>query len=298
MLHITADTISTWLPFKDDYIFKSMLTKPESEIFRNSMISAFTGLNIVSSELAENEPALDLSLLETPIRFDVNCITDDGTKVDIEMQAHTMQQDNLSNKHKNLRTRSLYYICKLFVGQEMKHYTDLKKAIQIMICDYNVFPDDKFLHKFYYRDGDTLLSDHCSIIYVELPKIKDIFSKPVDEMSPDERWAFFVEYVNDRRFAEKVSEFEHREEFCMALNTLSNISQSYRDQVLFTSRQKYRVDHAQDIYDASVIAEEKGKEEKLIETVLKLLRKGLSPEQTSDWLDLPLSKVEDIKSQH
>jgi hypothetical protein len=34
---------------------------------------------------------------------------------------------------------------KLFVGQRTKAYSDMDKAIQIMICDYVVFGDDKFM---------------------------------------------------------------------------------------------------------------------------------------------------------
>jgi predicted transposase/invertase (TIGR01784 family) len=198
------------LPFKDDYVFKAILTKHDTGIIRNSMISAFTGLKIVSSEIAENEPPADVTL-EKEVRFDVNCTTDDGTKVQIEMQAHKMPNDSAENGHINLRVRSLYYMGKLFVAQSAKLYSDMHKAIQIMICDYIVFGDDKFIHKFYYKDGDLVLSDYCSIIYVELPKIRKSLSKSVDEMTDDERWAVFIEWVSDNKFKEKAREFEVRD---------------------------------------------------------------------------------------
>jgi hypothetical protein len=55
MIYERIEDLPELLPFKDDYIFKTMLTRPESDIIRNSMISAFTGLNIVQSTVVENE---------------------------------------------------------------------------------------------------------------------------------------------------------------------------------------------------------------------------------------------------
>jgi predicted transposase/invertase (TIGR01784 family) len=279
------------LPFKDDYIFKAILTKHDTGIIRNSMISAFTGLKIVSSVVVENEPAGDLNIHEKPIRFDVNCVLDDGTKVEIEMQAHSMQYDNNKNEHKNLRVRSLYYMGKLFSGQHSKNYSDMNKAIQIMICDYTVFKDEKFIHKFYYKDGDVTLSDYCSIIYVELPKIKKSLSKSVDEMTEDERWAVFVEYAADSKFIGKATEFETREEFKEAMDALSRVTQDDRDRAYYISRLKYEMDTAQAFHDA----EEKGRRESLIEMVKNLFSLGMSPDFITQATKLPLADIEALQ---
>jgi predicted transposase/invertase (TIGR01784 family) len=287
------------LPFKDDYVFKAILTKHDTGIIRNSMISAFTGLKIVSSVVVENEPAGDLNLDQKPIRFDVNCILEDGTKVEIEMQAHSMKYDNNKNEHKNLRVRSLYYMGKLFSGQDEKYYSDMNKAIQIMICDYTVFKDEKFIHKFYYKDGDVMLSDYCSIFYVELPKIKKSLSKSVDEMTEDERWAVFVEYAADSKFTVKASEFETREEFKEAMDALSRVTQDDRDRAYYISRLKYEMDTAQSFHNA----EQKGKVEgiqigtanTLINTARKLILYGMPSEEIAKILDLPISKIEALR---
>jgi predicted transposase/invertase (TIGR01784 family) len=280
------------LPFKDDYIFKTMLTRHDSGIIRNSMISAFTGLKIVSSEIAENEPAIETFAYEKPVRFDVNCVTDDGTRVEIEMQAHTMTGDSIQNKHENLRARSLYYMGKLFAAQGAKKYSDMNKAFQIMICDYTVFSDDKFIHRFYYRDGETLLSDYCCIIYVELPKIKKSLEKPFDDMTDDERWAVFVEYVSDARFEKKAREFETRKEFKEAMETLSRISQSDRDRAYYISRLKYEMDTEQAMYNA----EERGKAEALVTMAKGLMEYGLPLEAIAKLTKLPLSKIESLRN--
>jgi predicted transposase/invertase (TIGR01784 family) len=302
------------LPFKDDYIFKAILTKHDTGIIRNSMISAFTGLKIVSSEIAENEPAADTEL-EKSVRFDVNCTTDDGTKVQIEMQAHRMTNDTTENEHINLRVRSLYYMGKLFVGQRTKHYSDMDKAIQIMICDYTVFADDKFIHKFYYRDGELVLSDYCSIIYVELPKIRKSLSKRVDEMTDDERWAVFIGYVNDNKFKEKAHEFEVREEFKEAMESLSRVTQSDRDYNHYMSRLKYEMDTASQMHSAKEegktegiqigktegikIGKTEGKAEGIAETLINTVRSltmyGMPTAEIAKALNLPISKIEALR---
>jgi predicted transposase/invertase (TIGR01784 family) len=173
MNNLTRENLPALLPFKDDLIFKTMLTHPGADLMRNSIISAFTGLKIVESDVMQNEPGLDMSYAEKPIRFDVTCTTDTGKRVNIEMQAHRMEGDNAANAHENLRCRSIYYTSKLFVMQTAARYSELNQTFHIMICDYTVFDDEKFLHRFVYADGGLKLTDICSIIYVELPKIKD-----------------------------------------------------------------------------------------------------------------------------
>jgi predicted transposase/invertase (TIGR01784 family) len=293
---IDINNIPEILPFKDDYIFKAMLTRYDTGLIRNSMISAFTGLKIVSSEVKENEPPMLVFSGDKPIRFDVSCVTDDGTRVEIEMQAHTMHGDNSSNKHKSLRVRSLYYISRLFAGQGGENYPDLKKAIQIMLCDYTVFSDDKFIHKFYFRDDDTVLSDYCSIIYVELPKIRKSLSKPVDEMTDDERWAVFVEYVGDSKFLGKADEFEARKEFKEAMETLSKISQSENERAYYTSRLKYEMDTATEKYYLREEGKAEGIAETLINTARSLILYGMPSAEIAKVLNLPISKIEALRS--
>jgi predicted transposase/invertase (TIGR01784 family) len=227
------------LPFKDDYIFKSMLTRPDSELIRNSIISAFTGLNVVQSAVMQNDPPIDMSFMERPVRFDVTCITDTNERVNIEMQAHKMAGDSFRNHHENLRCRSIYYTSKLYVTQNADHYSGLSKTFHIMICDFEIFEDSEFLHKFRYSDGNIVLSDICCIIYVELPKIKGIINKPFAEMTDEERWAVLIECVDEEAFSAKAAEFGSKEEFKMAINVLSKISKSEMEQLAYLSRLKY-----------------------------------------------------------
>jgi predicted transposase/invertase (TIGR01784 family) len=304
------------LPFKEDHIFKSMLTKPEADIVRNSMISAFTGLNIVESAVAENEPPLDLTSDEKAIRLDVNCKTADGKKINIEMQAHAMAGDSFENNHESLRIRSMYYISRLFAAQNAKNYLDLNETIHIMVCGFNVFNDDLFIHKFRYADKNIIFNDICSIIYVELPKIKTVIDKPFDEMTPDERWAVFVQYADDEKFKKIAPAFESQAEFKVAMNMLAEFSQSEKDYYRSISRLKYAMDRNTEILNATNMGIKKGidlgkaegikegmqvgiqqgKKEALYETAVNLLKTGLPPSQVALGTNLPLSEIEILKA--
>jgi predicted transposase/invertase (TIGR01784 family) len=280
--------------------FKAMLTRPESDLIRNSMISAFTGLDIVDSTVIENEPALNASILEKQVHLDVFCKTADGKRINIEMQAHAMEYDTFENKRKNLRARSVYYISRIFAGQDADYYSDLNQTFQIMICDFDVFNDDQFMHKFRYTDNDTLLSDLCCIIYVELPKIKKILDKPFSDMTAEERWGVLIEFADDMKFSVKASEFESREEFKMAIKVLSNISKNEIEQAGYISRLKYTMDKAQEMHDATQAGVEIGLKkgmkagihEQSVKTALAAISMNLSLDQVVALSGLELSEVE------
>ncbi|MDR0944062.1 MAG: Rpn family recombination-promoting nuclease/putative transposase, partial [Ruminococcus sp.] len=218
------DNFPELLSFKNDYVFKSILTKPESGLIRNSMISAFTGLKIVESTVIENEPAINESVFEKQIRFDVNCKTADGELVNIEMQTHPMPLDTLENGRESLRARSVYYITKLFLDQGNSEYDSMKRTFQIMICGFNVFGDDKFIHHFYFADKETVLGKLLCIIYVELPKIVDKVNTPFSELTDEERWAILIENADKKNFTAKAEEYMDREDFSMAMDMLSSFS--------------------------------------------------------------------------
>ncbi|MDR0987497.1 MAG: Rpn family recombination-promoting nuclease/putative transposase [Ruminococcus sp.] len=110
-------------------------------------------------------------------------------------------------------------------------------------------------------------------------------------MTDDERWAVFIEYVNDNRFKEKAHEFETREGFKEAMETLSRVTQADRDYNYLMSRDKYERDMAQDIHDA----EERGRMETLIEMVKESFKIGLNIDAISKLTKLPPSKIEELR---
>jgi predicted transposase/invertase (TIGR01784 family) len=285
MFYERIEDLPELLPFKDDYIFKTMLTRPESDIIRNSMISAFTGLNIVQSTVVENEPPIDFSTIEKQIRLDVHCVTDSGKEINIEMQAKAMDGDSGLNHHANLRCRSIYYVSKLFAGQNADRYSEMNQTFQIMVCGFPVFDDENLIHKFCYSDGKYILNDICSIIYVELPKIQNLIGEDFALLSRDKQWALFIENIDKKEFAEKVLKQMSKEEFRVAVNTLSGISKSREEQIRYLSRLKFQKDL---IHSRSVAVEEgreqgreQGRQEGILSVAKNLFASGLPLEQIS-----------------
>jgi predicted transposase/invertase (TIGR01784 family) len=217
-----------------------------------------------------------------------------------------MAGDSGQNNHENLRCRSVYYTSKLFILQDADRYSNLNQTFHIMICDFKIFDDEKFIHRFAYSDGNLILSDICSIIYVELPKIKDRLQKPFDEMTNDERWAFLIEFADDEKFSVKVSEFESEEEYRMAMNVLKNISKNELEQMNYISYLMHEMDYRHDMTASREEGIKQGVKQGIVQgeqkAQLKIAREmaldGMAAEIISRLTHLPLETTQTILSDY
>ena len=171
------------LPPSDDRVFKLILTAPEAKPVLMDLIAAIIQRPVVNVVVRNNEiPPGDTE--EKAERFDVNCQTDDGSQVDLEIQASRIEED-VGGKHQNLKGKSIYYLCDLHSSQPSKgvrRYDRLARTYQVTFCSYTVFPDRaEYLNSFSMRhDQDNeLLSDAIHIVYVELSKLQEIMKKSV-----------------------------------------------------------------------------------------------------------------------
>ena len=99
------------LPPSDDRVFKLILTSPEAKPALMDLISAILKRPVTDVLVRNNElPAGDTQ--EKAERLDVNCRIDDGSQVDLEMQASRIEEDT-NGEHKNLKGKSIYYLCDL-----------------------------------------------------------------------------------------------------------------------------------------------------------------------------------------
>ncbi len=74
------------LPPSDDRVFKLILTPQESEPILKDLISSIIQRPVIGARVRNNEiPPVDAR--EKAERLDVNCLIDDGSQVDLEMQA-------------------------------------------------------------------------------------------------------------------------------------------------------------------------------------------------------------------
>jgi predicted transposase/invertase (TIGR01784 family) len=174
-------------------------------------------------------------------RFDVNCMIDDDTQADIEMQSSRMEEEKGGN-HENLKARSIYNLCDLHSSQSSKgkSYDRLIRSFQVMFCGYTVFPDrGSFINPFSIRhDTDNgLLHDGIRVLYIELSKLGEVLKKPVDEMTDIERFSVFLRYAENPDYREIVNKvIETKEGLAVAGELLMSISKDERERAIFRNR--------------------------------------------------------------
>lgn len=128
------------LPPSGGRVFKLILTSPEAKQALVNLVSNIIGRTVVDVVLLPNELAPG-DTKEKAERFDVNCKIDDGSQVNLEMQASYMAED-LDGQHKNLKGKSVYYLTDLHSSQPAKglrRYDRLSRSYQITFCSYTIF---------------------------------------------------------------------------------------------------------------------------------------------------------------
>jgi predicted transposase/invertase (TIGR01784 family) len=231
------------------------MISPEAKPFLMKLITGLIGRNIADVTVHSNElPISDTE--EKGERFDVNCKTDDGSQVNIEMQASRMSEDS-GGEHKNLKGRSVYFLCDLHSSQPAKgqlRYDKLARSYQVTICSYPVFPHrEKYVNSFSMRhDEDSeLLHNAIQAVIVELSKLEEVVNKPVEAMTDLEKFAIFLEYADNPTYRDTVNKvIESEEVLTLASDLLMNISQDEKERAIFRSRKKFRMDHESDMATA------------------------------------------------
>ena len=279
------------LPPSEDRIFKLILTSPEGKPVLMDLISAIIGRPVVDVVVCNNEIPTG-NTEEKAERLDVNCRIDDGSQVDLEMQASYVEE--LGDNHENLKGKGIYYMCDLHSSQpsKSKRYDELAQTYQVTFCSYTVFPEmPEYVNPFSMRHDQTneLLSDAIHVVYVELSKLNKVLKKSVDDMTDLEKWAVFFRYAADPKYREVVnSVIESKEALQMAGNLLMNISQDERERAVFRSRRMYQSDMDSNI----ATIEAKAIKKSMLEIARKLLNRNRPIEEIMEVTGLTHEEVE------
>lgn len=314
------------LPPSDDRVFKLILTSPDATPVLTDLISAILGRTVSSVVVRNNElPPEDTEAKAE--RFDVNCVLDDGTQTDLEMQASRIQEDT-DGSYQNLKGKSIYYLCDLHSSQSAKglrRYDKLAHSYQVTFCSYTVFPNrPEFVNSFSLRhDVDNeLLSDAIRIIYVELSKLQETMKKSVADMTDLEKWAVFFQYASEQQARETVNEvIASKEALQMAGELLMSISKDERERAVFRSRRMYQTDLASDLATAEDRGErrgmekgieigerrgieigerrgaERGERNRSFEVARRMLRRNRPVDEIAEITDLSVEDVEGLKAE-
>lgn len=284
------------LPPSDDRVFKLILSPETSKPILKDLISSIIQRPVIEVEVRNSEiPPEDSQ--EKAERLDVNCRIDDGSQIDLEMQASHIEEEN-DGQHQNLKGKSVYYLCDLHSSQPSKglqRYDKLARTYQVTFCSYTVFAErGSYVNSFSMRhdEDNALLSDALHVVYVELSKLKEIAAKSVDDMTDLEKWSIFFRYASERNYRETVNKvIESKEALQMAGDILMNISQDERERAVFRSRRMYRTDEQSNL----ATARDNGRKEREVEIARNLLKINLALDQIAIATGLSIEEVEHLR---
>ena len=291
------------LPPSDDRVFKLILTNQEAKPVLIDLISSIIKRPVVDVEVRNNEiPPNDTQ--EKAERLDVNCRIDDGSQIDLEMQASRIQEES-DGKHQNLKGKSIYYLCDLHSSQPSKgvrRYDRLARTYQVTFCSYTVFPErTQYVNSFSLRhdEDNELLSDAIQVVYVELSKLQEIMEKSVDDMTDLEKWAVFFQYASEPTYRETVNEvIASKEVLQMAGNLLMSISQDERERAVFRSRRMYQTDMQSNLATAEDRGERRGERKSRIEIARNALQMKMSVADIAKLTGLSHDEIESLRKEN
>ena len=284
------------LPPSDDRVFKLILTPLDAKPVLIDLVSSIIKRPVLDVEVRNNDiPPSDTE--EKAERLDVNCRIDDGSQIDLEMQASRIQEDS-DGRYQKLKGKSIYYLCDLHSSQPsrgVRRYDRLSRTYQVTFCSYTVFPNrSDYVNSFSLRhdEDNELLSDAIQVVYVELSKLQEIMKKSVDDMTDLEKWAVFFQYASEPNHRETVNKvIASKEVLQMAGNRLMSISQDERERAVFRSRRMFQTDMQSDLATAEDRGERRGRAEGRAEGVLSAIQSlmdsmGLSVDQAMNVLKI------------
>lgn len=290
------------LPPSDDRVFKLILTSPEAKGALMNLISSIIGRTVIDVVLLPNElPAVDTQ--EKAERFDVNCKIDDGSQINLEMQASRIVE-NLGGQYRNLKGKSVYYLTDLHSSQPAKgqqRYDRLARSYQITFCSYTIFPSTlDYVNSFSLRHDITgeLLTDAINLTFVELSKLDEVVKKPVSNMTNLDKWSVFFRYAPDLKHRELVNKvIESEEVLQVAGNLLMSISQNEQERAIFRSRRKFQTDIQSDLATAEDNGRQIGRAERSVEIAQRMLSAGEPMDKIKLFTGLTQQELDGFQSQ-
>ena len=276
------DIVPDLLPPSEDGVFKTLLTHPDAVPVLRDVVESFLHFPVTKVEVKNVElPISDIS--EKRERFDVNCTVNDGSQFEVEMQANAMSGDSLRTNHKILKSRAIYYLCDLHSAQSGRdiRYDMLMRSYQVTICGYTIFPKQKeFVSRFSFRnENGEELSDAVAIILIELTKLADVITKPVETMTGEELWSVFFAYGNDPEYSELLNQMiTARGEIKMAKELLQTISTDENERARFRARRKFEMDMQHNL----IVSREEGIMEGEIKTSITIAKNLLKRNRPID----------------
>ena len=282
-----------------DSTFKALFTQPtkESHDALHSFLEATTERKIKSFSLTANDAPAGFDG-QRGVSYDIMCEFDDGLSADIEMQAFNQEYD--------YGKRAEYQVARLETTYLKKGDSWEKAPIvyQVTVLDFNYGNEGEVktktpVSRYAMRTKDgRVLSNSLNIIFIELPKTRDI-EETLETNTPLENWAIFLKEADNPKKKSVITRLTEKEAGLMqAQKSLSSISANrdlwiaqYRQEIADRDRRSSISAALKKGMDAGRI---EGKIEGKYEAARNFLKMGLSPEQVAEGTGLSVSEVKSI----
>lgn len=263
------------------FIFASEERKQVTIDFLNAVLNRHGNMAIKDIQF-KNSEIVPLFEDDKLTRFDIFCITENETQIDVEVQ--------VVNK-KNMERRTLFYWSQMYLMNLNKgeKYQDLKPAITINILRYNIFPDEPFhsMYSIYNLETGRRLNEDMELHFLEVPKFQ---KKPVSEMTRMERWlAYFSNKLNQQEMEElAMSETAIQ----TALDAAAIFMQNKEDRLKYLNREMAIIDYESD--KAAWIEEGRNEEKRAM--VRSMITNGLDDTTISNISHWPIETIQQERS--
>jgi len=128
------------------------------------------------------------------------------------------------------------------------------------------------------KSSGEQVSDQINMAIIELSKLNDLLSKPIEEMALLEEWSLFFKYAPDPKYRDLVNSVINKNKGIeMAAKVLMEISKDEHERARLRSRRMAETDRISDL----LTAQARGRAE-----ILALLKKGVSPDEIQKMFDI------------
>ncbi len=283
------------MDLKIDFAFKALFGSPGSEpiliAFLNAALKRSGGNAITSVDLLN--PELGPRYLDDKKSIlDIHARTEDGTRINIEIQL-TNRQD--------MEKRTLYYWSCIFSDQMQKGmaYSELAQTVTINILNFRYVRATEAYHTTFHLYEDTdqfLLTDALEIHFMEISKLLTHWRKRTVSLHEDRlvRWLLLLEAAEDDEIRNELETIAKEDPVMKeAFEKWEDISRDPRALAEYHSRRMAILDEASAIREAE-LREQRALLEGKREIVKQLILKGFDIETICEVSGLSRKEIDEL----
>ena len=266
------------LDVRNDLVFKVIFGEESNEDLLLLLLNAILQEEVEKITFIDTYVGADF-VDEKYSVMDIRVRTSKKVEINIEMQLE---------HHDGFENRMLLYWARLYTKQlkSGQAYTQLKKAVQISIVDFESLQNEHYHSTFQLEEKEKRIkfTDHLEIHVLELPKVE---SADRDTLT---NWMLFIS--GDDHTKEELAMSDMGIE--KAYNELQRISEDEVMRERAIAREKYLSDQATRRELAMEKGKAEGKAELRKEAIQVMHSDGLSTEQIAKYLSVSLEEVHSI----